>query len=93
MGQGNSIPQVSDGIPWWLWVFVLLATTAVVLGIVAGQKKEETAPEIFARAVVALDAKDGATAATCLEALKHVSEADDQILHFLQVTPTDIPFS
>ena len=35
MGQGNSAPRVSGGVPWWLWGVALLATAAVLLGVLS----------------------------------------------------------
>ncbi|MEO2034596.1 MAG: tetratricopeptide repeat protein [Planctomycetaceae bacterium] len=78
MGQGKSIPRVSSGVPWWLWLVALLATVAVVLGIIADQD-HETAADIFERAVQAIDAQDGETLVQCLESLEQLEGTEDQV--------------
>ena len=54
MSQGNSVPRVSGGVPWWLWTAALLATVAVVLGTLAEQE-DETVLDVFRRGVEAVE--------------------------------------
>lgn len=50
MGQGNSVPRVSGGVPWWLWLVAALATGMVALGIMV-QRSTPGADEVWAAAV------------------------------------------
>ena len=74
MSQGNSVPRVSGGVPWWLWTVALLATVAVVLGVLAEQE-DATADDVFRRGVDAVERSDGRTLQECLEELRVRKEA------------------
>lgn len=56
MGQGNSAPRVSGGVPWWLWGVALLATAAVLLGVLSGFD-EENIDDVFAEAIFAAESR------------------------------------
>lgn len=57
MGQGNSAPRVSGGIPWWLIGLALLATAGVFIGVLLSSD-EESIDDIFTKAVVAAQSRD-----------------------------------
>ncbi len=54
MVQGKSVPRVSGGVPWWLWVFAILATAVVVVGVIASLDAR-SADNVFDEAVAALE--------------------------------------
>ncbi len=49
MGQGNTVPRVSGGVPWWLWLIVVMATGMFVLGVLVQQSSPD-ADEVWAAA-------------------------------------------
>ncbi len=57
MGQGKSVPRVSGGVPWWLWLVAIVVTAAVVLGILLSQE-EDSLDVVFDRAVTAADQRE-----------------------------------
>ena len=78
MGQGNPVPRVSGGVPWWLWLAALLATVAVILGLVAGPKKE-TAADIFDRGLISANRRDIPGLQQCVETLKLHQGTEDTV--------------
>ena len=80
MAQGNSVPRVSSGVPWWLWMLALVASAAVILGIVSDRSRNDvTSSDIFARAAAALESGDGAIVLESHEALRRRDDADEQV--------------
>ncbi len=52
MSQGVSVPRVSSGLPWWLWLLLLLVTAGVVGGLIFSVVPENP-QEVFRTAVEA----------------------------------------
>ncbi|MEZ6063356.1 MAG: hypothetical protein R3C19_23670 [Planctomycetaceae bacterium] len=52
MSQGKSVPRVSQGLPWWLWILLVLISVAVFSGLYFSTATEDPA-EVFQSAVEA----------------------------------------
>ncbi|MCH2209813.1 MAG: tetratricopeptide repeat protein [Fuerstiella sp.] len=76
MSQGNSVPRVSVGVPWWLWLFVGFSTLLVIFVIFSGQDKE-SAEQVFSRGLMAADDRDGDAIKECVVAIQRTKGADE----------------
>ncbi len=78
MGQGNSVPRVSGGIPPWLWLGAVTATGLVVFGILVEQSGPSP-DEIWAKAVAHSTERDKNLIEEDLEALRQAGGDPDRI--------------
>ena len=78
MGQGNSVPRVSGGVPWWLWLAAIIVTALVVFGIFVDQE-EENLDVLFARTRTALDERQKDRFKECLDEYRRRDGDSDRV--------------
>jgi len=78
MSQGKPVPRVSSGVPWWVWLAGIVLTGSVILGII-GSRNTDDPDDLFAQAIVASDARDGARLMALQERLAAFPDRQDMI--------------